>query len=89
LLSCGGNDLIDACQVLAHSAGGRRVPLAQRIFRAEDEWGDAATGAARYLSVDGFASFSSYFKSNLQILVQQRDTSASAGRPAQPLAQTR
>lgn len=82
LLSCGGNDLIDACQVLAHTAGGQRTPLAQRIFRAQDEWGDPATGAARYLSDDGFATFARYFKANLQTLLQQRDTSASAGRPA-------
>jgi len=31
LLSCGGNDLIDVCQVLAHAPDGSRIPLAQRI----------------------------------------------------------
>lgn len=48
LLSCGGNDLIDACQVPAHAPDGQRIPLAQRIFRAPDEWGDPAADVQRF-----------------------------------------
>lgn len=82
LLSCGGNDLIDVCQVLAHAPDGSRIPLAQRIFRAADEWGNPATGPARYISDAGFATFADYFKANLQQLLALRDAGASAGRPA-------
>lgn len=82
LLSCGGNDLIDVCQVLAHAPDGSRIPLAQRIFRTADEWGDPASGAARYISDAGFATFARYFKANLQQLLALRDAGASAGRPA-------
>lgn len=81
-LSCGGNDLIDVCQVLAHAPDGSRIPLAQRIFRTADEWGDPAIGPARYISDAGFATFADYFKANLQQLLAMRDAGASAGRPA-------
>ncbi|HNW64209.1 MAG TPA: hypothetical protein PKJ32_14465, partial [Piscinibacter sp.] len=52
LLSCGGNDLIDALGVR-----GPGVPLAKRLLREAAEWGDASQGAARYLSDAGWQTF--------------------------------
>lgn len=75
LFSGGGNDLIDACQV------GGQHPRAQRILLRTDEWGDATLGPARYLSDEGWATFSTYLEANLEALVQLRDKGPSAGRP--------
>jgi hypothetical protein len=76
LISAGGNDLIDAL-----GAQGAGVPLAQRLLRRADEWGPAADGVARYLSADGWTTFSDYLKANFEALLALRDRSPSAGRP--------
>lgn len=76
LLSCGGNDLIDALSVR-----GPDVPLDKRLLREAAEWGDAAQGAARYLSDAGWQTFSVYLKANLDHLVALRDAGPSKGAP--------
>jgi hypothetical protein len=76
LLSCGGNDLIDAL-----GARGAGVPLAQRLLREAAEWGDASQGAARYLSDAGWQTFSTYLKANLKHMVGLRDAGPSRGAP--------
>jgi len=76
LLSCGGNDLIDAL-----SAKGPGLTLKLRLLRERAEWGDAAQGAARYLSDEGWQTFSGYVKANLLHMVQMRDRGPSKGVP--------
>lgn len=76
VLSCGGNDLIDALGVRA--AG---VPLNLRLLRTAAEWGPASDGAARYLSDAGWQTFCGYFKANLDAIVALRDKGASRGAP--------
>ncbi len=76
LLSCGGNDLIDALGVRA--AG---VPLELRLLREAAEWGPAAEGAARYLSDAGWQTFCRYFRANLDEMVALRDAGISKGAP--------
>jgi hypothetical protein len=76
LLSCGGNDLIDALGVR-----GPGIPLAQRLLREAAEWGDASQGAARYLSDAGWQTFSTYLKANLKHMVGLRDAGPSRGAP--------
>jgi hypothetical protein len=75
LLSCGGNDLIDAAGAPASAA------LAQRLFRVAAERGGAAEGPARHISEAGWASFATYFRANLQHMVALRDQGPAAGRP--------
>ena len=67
LLSAGGNDLIEAIGTPPNSA------LKLRLLRTAAEWGPAAQGAARYLSADGWATFSTYFRANLDAIVKLRD----------------
>ncbi len=76
LLSCGGNDLIDALGVR-----GPGVPLDKRLLREAAEWGDAAQGAARYLSDAGWQTFSTYLKANLKHMIGLRDAGPSRGAP--------
>jgi hypothetical protein len=76
LLSCGGNDLIDAL-----SARGAGVPLSLRLLREPAEWGDASQGAARYLSDPGWQTFGTYLRANLDHLVSLRDAGLSRGAP--------
>ena len=76
LLSCGGNDLIDAMQVR-----GPGIPPAQRLLLQAAEWGDATLGPARYLSDQGWQTFSTYMKANLKQLVQLRDSGPSKDAP--------
>ncbi|MFT3663939.1 hypothetical protein [Piscinibacter sp.] len=76
LLSCGGNDLIDALGV--QPAG---VPLNLRLLRAPAEWGPAGEGAARYLSDAGWQTFRGYFKANLDAIVALRGAGVSHGAP--------
>lgn len=75
LLSCGGNDLIDALAVR-----GAGIPLRLRLLREAAEWGDATMGAARYLSDEGWQTFSDYLKANLDHIVGLRDQAASQSR---------
>lgn len=76
LLSCGGNDLIDALGVR-----GPGIPPEQRLLREAAEWGPAEEGAARYLSDAGWQTFSTYLKANLKHMVGLRDAGPSQGAP--------
>jgi hypothetical protein len=76
LLSCGGNDLIDALQVR-----GAGIAPAQRLLLRSDEWGPPEAGAARYLSDPGWDTFSVYLRANLEHLLGLRDRGPSAGCP--------
>jgi hypothetical protein len=75
LLSCGGNDLIDALAVR-----GAGIPLQLRLLREAGEWGDPAQGAARYLSDAGWQTFSTYLKANLDHIVGLRDAGPSQSK---------
>jgi len=77
LLSCGGNDLIDALQV-----AGPGVPREQRLLLHADEWGPAGDGPQRYLSREGWRTFGNYLQANLAHLLGLRDAGPSAGCPA-------
>jgi hypothetical protein len=76
LMSCGGNDLIDALGVR-----GPGIPLHLRLLREAAEWGPAAEGAARYLSDAGWQTFSTYLKANLDAIVALRERGPSKGAP--------
>ena len=79
LLSAGGNDLIEA----TGAAPGSAPHL--RLLRNSSEWGPATQGAARYLSAQGWQTFSDYFRANLDAIVKLRDSKTgpdgNAGRP--------
>lgn len=77
LLSCGGNDLIDALQTPDPSA-----PRAQRLLLAPADWGPASDGPARYLSPEGWQTFETYLLANLDHILALRDAGPAAGRPA-------
>lgn len=81
LMSCGGNDLIDAAQVRAHRDDGNVVSLSERIMRRREEWGDVSMGPTRFLSEQGWLTFETYFKTNLSELLKTRDKGESVGRP--------
>lgn len=76
LLSCGGNDLIDAAQVR-----GPGVPPALRLLLESPEWGPVGDGPARYLSTEGWQTFCTYFEANLAHLLGLRDRGPSRGCP--------
>jgi len=76
LLSCGGNDLIDALGVR-----GPGVAQDKRLLLEAAEWGDPGLGAARYLSDAGWQTFSRYVKANLDAMVAVRDAGPSQGAP--------
>ena len=79
LLSAGGNDLIEATGAAPGS------PLHLRLLRTAAEWGPSALGAARYLSADGWDTFGTYFRANLDEIIKLRDRKAgpdgNIGRP--------
>ena len=75
LLSCGGNDLIDALAVPAGS------PLDKRLVRTQAEWGAASEGPTRYLSEAGWQTFCTYVQANLAHLIGLRDGGPSKGVP--------
>jgi hypothetical protein len=77
LLSCGGNDLIDALQV-----AGDGVPRAQRLLLRSDEWGPASEGPQRYFCPEGWQTFTGYLQANFNHLLSLRDAGPSAGCPA-------
>jgi len=81
LISAGGNDLIDALQSPARDADGVPVPPSRRLLLTAAEWGPASLGAARYLSHDGWATFSAYLGANFEALLQLRDRGPSRGCP--------
>jgi hypothetical protein len=76
LLSCGGNDLIDAAQVRADG-----VEPALRLLLKAHEWGPTNAGASRYLSDAGWQTFCTYLEANLAHLLQLRDRGPSRGCP--------
>ena len=76
LLSCGGNDLIDALKAV-----GPDVPRAQRLLLPADEWGPVADGPARYLSPEGWQTFNTYLRANFAHILALRDAGPSAGCP--------
>ena len=75
LLSCGGNDLIDA-----FGARGAGVPPDRRLLLTQAEWGAAAQGPARYLSDAGWQTFCTYLKANLEHLIGLRDSARSPSK---------
>jgi hypothetical protein len=77
LLSCGGNDLIDALK-----AFGPGVPNAQRLLLPAAEWGPVQDGPARYLSPEGWQTFDTYLRANFDHMLALRDTGPSARCPA-------
>ena len=83
LMSCGGNDLIEAVQSPAFDPAGQPVPPALRLLRTVDEWGPAGEGASRYLSDPGWVTFCGYLQANFAHLIALRDgpRGASAGQP--------
>jgi len=83
LMSCGGNDLIEAVQSPAVDAAGQPVPKSLRLLRTVSEWGPAGEGAGRYLTDEGWATFSNYLQANFAHLIALRDgpRGASAGQP--------
>jgi hypothetical protein len=83
LMSCGGNDLIEAVQSPPFDAAGQPVPLGLRLLRSVGEWGPASQGAGRYLSDEGWNTFSAYLMANFEHLIALRDgpRGASAGQP--------
>ncbi len=76
LLSCGGNDLIDAVQSFGPS-----VPLKLRLLCTPSEWGDESLGAERFVSNDGWQTFADYLQANLAVLIGLRDKGPSKGCP--------
>lgn len=77
LLSAGGNDLIAAV-----GARGNGLAKDKRLLLSSDEWGPASDGVARYLSAEGWETFSGYFRANLKAIVEIRDDAKSDSRRA-------
>ena len=76
LMSCGGNDLIDAFGTRADG-----VPPERRLLLTQAEWGPASQGPSRYLSDGGWQTFCTYMRANLDHLVGLRDKGPSKGVP--------
>jgi hypothetical protein len=83
LLSAGGNDLIDAVGTPPRRPDGTPVPRPDRLLLIDAEWGPPSDGAARYLSPEGWDTFSTYLRANFDAMVALRDgrRSKSKGRP--------
>lgn len=76
LMSCGGNDLVDAVE-----PQGADVPQTQRLLLNRDEWGPESDGPQRYFSEPGWQTFSTYLLANLDRVVALRDRGPSQGCP--------
>ncbi|WP_204117459.1 hypothetical protein [Paraburkholderia sp. C35] len=59
LLSAGGNDLIDAVQVLSVDDNQMPVPPHERLLLTKDDW-DGPLSVDRYISRDGWANFANH-----------------------------
>jgi hypothetical protein len=81
LMSCGGNDLIEAVGSPAVDGAGNAVPPARRLLLTRDEWGPASQGAARYLSDAGWQTFCTYLQANFDHLIALRERGPSRGQP--------
>ncbi|HUG25618.1 hypothetical protein [Piscinibacter sp.] len=80
LLSCGGNDLIEAVQSPA-VVDGEPVPHDRRLLLTQAEWGPPELGAQRYLSDAGWKTFCTYLQANFEHLFALRERGPSAGQP--------
>jgi len=81
LLSCGGNDLIEALGTPAIDGAGQPVPPELRLLLTRDEWGPTSQGARRYLSEPGWQTFTGYLRANFEHLLGLRDQGLSRGAP--------
>ncbi|HEX6363621.1 MAG TPA: hypothetical protein VFZ93_11720 [Albitalea sp.] len=81
LLSCGGNDLIEAVQSPLRAPDGTPVPPELRLLLAEGEWGPTELGPQRYLSDAGWQTFAGYLLANLEHLLGLRERGPSKGQP--------
>lgn len=81
LMSCGGNDLIEAVQSPAVDADGNPVPPELRLLLTDREWGPPELGAQRYLSDGGWQTFCGYLQANFEHLIALRQRGLSADRP--------
>jgi hypothetical protein len=81
LLSCGGNDLIEAVDSPPVDSAGAPVPADRRLLLTQDEWGPEELGAQRYLSDTGWQTFCTYLRANFDHLIQLRDKGPSRGQP--------
>ena len=76
LLSCGGNDMIDALR-----SRGAGVAQDRRLLLESTEWGAESLGPARYLSDSGWQTFRNYLQANLAHLIAMRDKGPSKNCP--------
>ncbi len=81
LMSCGGNDVIDALASPAVDDQGQPVPADRRLLLTAAEWGPPELGAPRYLSDEGWRTFCAYLEANFQHVIALRERGPSAGRP--------
>ena len=81
LMSCGGNDLIEAVGSPSVDGAGNAVPPASRLLLTHDEWGPESQGAARYLSDTGWQTFTTYLQANFDHLIGLRERGPSRGQP--------
>ena len=81
LLSMGGNDLVAAAMVPALLPGGLATPLHQRLLRRQTEWDAPSKGVSRYFSEDGWQTYCTYVKANLQHVLSLRDDGPNKGKP--------
>lgn len=81
LLSCGGNDLIEAVGSPPLDANERPIPPEKRLLLTHEEWGAPEMGARRYLSEPGWQTFSHYLRANFEHLLALRDKGPSRGQP--------
>ena len=71
LLSGGGNDVIEATQSPPQTAADKR------LLATSGEWGDASLGGERYVSVDGWRTFSHHLIAVFEELIAERDKAGS------------
>ncbi|MBC7436448.1 MAG: hypothetical protein H7332_10305 [Bdellovibrionales bacterium] len=86
LMSAGGNDLIDAMQVMPHYGNhhpmqGQPIPPDLRLLLRPDEW-KPVRGADSYLSDAGWTLFCNHLTALLHELVELRDSRQSLSRGA-------
>jgi lysophospholipase L1-like esterase len=81
ILSCGGNDLIDAVGTPPVDQNGQAVPPELRLLLQQGEWGPPEMGAQRYLSDAGWQTFRTYVGANFDHMVAMRERGPSRGQP--------
>jgi len=81
VMSCGGNDLIEAVGTPATDDSGQPVPPTTRLLLTQAEWGPAALGAQRYISDAGWQTFCTYLRANLDHTIEMREQGPSHGQP--------